>query len=381
MNYLGYDETELTRLGAIWTAREIVQQPEVWRDVSANATRSAEVERLLGLKDVRILLTGAGSSAYIGECLAPAITRGTDRRVDAIPTTDLVSGPRRYFQRGVPTLMVSFARSGSSPESVAAVHMADEFVDECYHLVLTCNEEGDLRRLARSMRNAEAVLMPQETHDRSFAMTSSFTSLLLAAARIFGVVDGVAQGQVASHATGARDILDRGLVLARELSGSGFERVIYVGSNELKGLAREGALKLLELTDGRVVASFDSSLGFRHGPKTIINASTLIVLFVSNDPYTRQYDIDLLRELRAEGQAGRIVALFGSPAGAGAADDFVVSGLAGANDIEIALAFAVFAQVLATFHSLRLALTPDNPSVSGTVNRVVRGVTIYEPHH
>jgi len=378
MNRLGYTESQLIDLGAEWTAREITQQPQVWERVPATTARSSRVEQLLAMKDVRILLTGAGSSAYIGECLAPAILRRVDRRVDAVPTTDLVSGPRRYFQRSVPTLMVSFARSGNSPESVAAVHLANEHVDECHHLVITCNPDGDLCRLARSLPNAEALLMPPETHDRAFAMTSSFTSLLLSAAKLFDVLGPAPASGRARHVVGADDILSRGLDLAHELSTSGFERVFYVGSNELKGLARESALKLLELTDGRVVASFDSSLGFRHGPKTIINASTLIVVFVSNDPYTRQYDLDLLHELRSEALAGRIVALCGSAAGLDPRDDdFVVNGLAEAGDIEIALPFAVFSQVLAMFHSLRLHLTPDSPSVSGTVNRVVRGVTIY----
>lgn len=381
MNCLGYTEDQLAGMGAAWTAREIVQQPDAWREVLSGTERSEHVERLLARKDLRILLTGAGSSAYIGECLAPAVFLRTGRRVDAVPTTDLVSSPSRYLQRSVPTLMVSFARSGNSPESAAAVRMADECLDSCHHLVLTCNEEGELCRLARSMPNAEVILMPPQTHDRGFAMTSSFTSLMLAAARLFDVVRRPAQGDVAPCISGANHLLSRGLDLAHTLADSGFERVIFVGSNELRGLAREGALKLLELTDGRVVASFDSSLGLRHGPKTIINASTLLVMFVSNDHYTRQYDLDLLRELRSERRAGRIVALFGDPAHAsGHADDVVVEGLADASEIEAALAFAVFAQMLALLHSLRLAITPDSPSASGTVNRVVRGVTIYSPH-
>lgn len=381
MTYFGLTDMQLIELGAQWTAREIAQQPQAWTRVLAVAQRSPQVERLLALKDLRILLTGAGSSAYIGECLAPAILRRTDRRVDAVPTTDLVSGPRRYFQRGVPTLMVSFARSGSSPESVAAVRMADEFIDDCYHLVLTCNQEGDLYRYASMCPNAEVILMPSETHDRSFAMTSSFTSLLLTAARIFDVIDAVPPFTDPPHAIGASDVLSRGPHFIQGLAEVDFQRVIYVGSNELKGLAREGALKLLELTDGRVVASFDSSLGFRHGPKTIINERTLIVLFMSNDLYTRQYDMDLLQELRAEGKAGRVVALSAKTEGVDVErGDFVVQGLAEANDLETALAFAVFAQLLAMFHSLQLHLTPDSPSVSGTVNRVVRGVKIYATH-
>lgn len=66
---------------------------------------------------------------------------------------------------------------------------------------------------------------------------------------------------------------------------------------------------LPNLTDGRVVSIGESPLGFRHGPKTIVNGSTLVVTLLSNDAYTRQYDLDLLRELRSDGVAGRVVAL------------------------------------------------------------------------
>ncbi|MEW6703257.1 MAG: SIS domain-containing protein [Pseudomonadota bacterium] len=376
MTCLGFTDAQLAELGAAWTAREIEQQPQLWAEVLAATRRPPQVERLLARKELRLLLTGAGSSAYIGECLAPAILRRTGRRVDAVATTDLVAGPQRYIQRDVPTLMVSFARSGNSPESVAALKIADEMMDECHHLVLTCNEEGDLCRWARACSTAEIVLMPPQAHDRGFAMTSSFTSLLLSAARIFDVVDASAAPALAA---GAADVMQRGLALARELAGRRYERVFYLGSNELKGLAREAALKLLELTDGSVVSSFDSSLGFRHGPKTIINDRTLVVLFVSNDPYTRQYDLDLLHELRAEGHAGRVLALGAKGGGLDAQHDFILRGLFEASDLEISLPLAMFAQTFALQQSIRLGRKPDNPSVSGTVNRVVQGVKIYQP--
>ena len=375
---LGIDDAVLERRDGAWTAREIAQQPAVWDEVVdgvARAGLAGFVAQQLATPHLRIVLTGAGTSAFIGESLAPAIARHTGARVDAVATTDLVAGPARYFQREAPTLMVHFARSGNSPESVAALALADQFVDDCRHIVITCNDEGALGMAARQ-RAPEAtrlIVLPAATNDRGFAMTSSFSSLLLAAARMFGLVD-------AAPAAAARNLLARAPALAAELVARGFGRVVYLGSNELKGLAREAALKLLELTDGRVVALHDSPLGFRHGPKTIVDANTLIVVFLANDPHARHYDLDLLRELRADGRAGRVLAIGGSPAGLDIPlGDLLVAGLVGAPDIAAVPAFAVFAQVFALHQSLALGLTPDNPSVSGTVNRVVRGVTIY-PH-
>ncbi len=395
MSYFGISSAELTNTGASWTAREIAQQPQIWPRVSALIDQQRDridafFTPLWAHKDLRIMLTGAGSSAFIGECLAPAMMRRLNRRVEAVPTTDLVSGPHRYFQRDVPTLLVSFARSGSSPESVAAVELAQQSVAQCHHLVLTCNKEGELYTHCAAMGNALAMVMPDETHDRGFAMTSSFTSLLLAAARIFGLIDEPVS-RVASLAAAAAALMSSGTPLLQQMADRHFERVVYLGSNELQGLAREAALKLLELTDGQVIGSFDSPLGFRHGPKTIVNAQTLIVFFLSNDPYTRRYDLDLLNEVRADGMAGHVLALSaepgtqpsaqpGTPPGTPPgelADRVALDGLANACDLELALPFAVFAQLLAFFQSLKLGLAPDNPSVNGAVNRVVHGVTIY----
>jgi tagatose-6-phosphate ketose/aldose isomerase len=157
--------------------------------------------------------------------------------------------------------------------------------------------------------------------------------------------------------------------------------VVYLGSNELRGLAREAALKLLELTDGQVVALHDSPLGFRHGPKTIVDADTLVVVMLSNDAHARRYDLDLLRELRNDGRAGRVLALSGRPEPQAeperGADCLVLSGAGDAGEIALALPYIVFCQILALRMSLALGLRPDTPSVSGTVNRVVQGVTIH----
>jgi tagatose-6-phosphate ketose/aldose isomerase len=374
-NILGVDAGAWIRAGGATTAREIAQQPQVWPDIATlvSAQRSALdafLAPLLAQAGLRIILTGAGTSAFIGACLAPALL-GQGWRAEAIPTTDLVSGPQLFLQAGVPTLLVSFARSGSSPESVAAVALADQQVPGVHHLVITCNAAGDLHRMAQGRADAFVLLLPDATHDRGFAMTNSFTGMLLAAALIFKVV---ATGAVAAVAAAAAAMIEPALPRLQALVERRFRRVVYLGSNGLGGLAREAALKLLELTDGQTVAMYDTPLGFRHGPKTVVDADTLVVVLLSNDEHARRYDLDLLRELRNDGRAGSILALCGR---ADPAADVVVDGLADAGDIELALPYILFCQAFALRQSLALGLRPDTPSVSGTVNRVVRGVTIY----
>jgi tagatose-6-phosphate ketose/aldose isomerase len=373
MNYLGHPQAELETAGGIWTAREISQQPAVWPKIQGQLNAGASALRaflrpLLERKDLRVILTGAGTSAFIGECLAPAIKHSTRLRVDAVATTDVVGSPDTCLEESVPTLLVSFARSGNSPESLAAVNLAQQVLRDCHHLIFTCNQNGELYHRAGQFKNAHVVLLPEETDDRGFAMTSSFSGMLLAAALAF---DALPQDDGAAIAQWAAGLLESRVPFIAELAQAGFERVVYLGGQEFKGLAREAALKMLELSDGRVVALAETPLGFRHGPKTIVNGKTLVVMFLSNDPYARQYEADLLRELRTDGVAGRVVAL-------GAAEDGISVGAPGtAVNLALCFPYAVFAQTFAFLRSLSLGLRPDTPNARGVVNRVVQGVSIY----
>jgi tagatose-6-phosphate ketose/aldose isomerase len=157
ITHLGLEESELDRLGGLWTAREIAQQPAMLRETQALLmARRAEIEAflepLLALPALRVILTGAGTSAFIGECLAPVLSTRLGRRVEAIPTTDLVCAPHLYFEADTPTVLVSFGRSGNSPESLAAVELADRLVRDLHHLVITCNAEGALATYAQRAR-------------------------------------------------------------------------------------------------------------------------------------------------------------------------------------------------------------------------------------
>ena len=379
----GLSAAQIQSAGAQWTAREIAQQPGLWpqiaREVGADGGLRAHLAPLLGNPALRMVLTGAGTSAYIGKCLAPALSRA-GRQVEAIPTTDIVASPQSALVPKAPTLMVHFARSGNSPESVAALELAERQIADCHHLIVTCNAEGELTRCARGLRHAYSFVLPQACNDQSFAMTSSFTGMLLAASLALGVSRADPGRIEAIAALGAR-ILTAHVPLAASLVRAQFDRVVFVGSNELKGLALESALKMLELTDGRVVSIGESPLGFRHGPKTIVNGSTLVVTFLSNDPYTRQYDSDLLRELRSDGVAGRVVALTACADERESPDTIALQAGAGASgtltDLELCLPYVTFAQTLALLRSISLGLSPDRPNAAGTVNRVVQGVSIH----
>jgi tagatose-6-phosphate ketose/aldose isomerase len=384
MDAFGLTAAQIDGAGAHWTAREIVQQPQIWAQIrtliAGEAARlGAFLTPLLKLPELRIVLTGAGTSAHVGDCLAPTLARTLARRVDAIATTDLVASPLSYLSRSTPTLIVSFGRSGNSPESVAALDIADECLAQSYHLIFTCDPGGALYKRARTAPDTHAVLLPEASNDRSFAMTSSFTGMLLAAALAFNAVPTGGE-RAAALARLAGKILPDALPMLHSLVSRDFTRMVYLGSKEFKGLAQEAALKMLELTDGKVVAMANTPLGFRHGPKTILNGSTVVVVFVCNDDYTRQYDLDLIAELRRDAVAAQVVALCLRPDSVLHADDLVLDtppGWKNTSDLELCLPYAVFAQSLALLRSISLGVLPDNPNAAGTVSRVVKGVTIH----
>jgi tagatose-6-phosphate ketose/aldose isomerase len=395
MEALGLTATQIHAAGAYWTAQEIAQQPQMWPEVAqlvaADAALASFLAPLLEDPQLRVVLTGAGTSSFIGECLAPALTRSGAQRAAAIPSTDIVASPTSALAPHEPTLMVHFSRSGNSPESVAALELAEQCIERCSHLIVTCNGRGELYRRAGSIRCAHALLLPEPCNDQSFAMTSSFSGMLLAAAVALRLVpaDGARSARLAR--LGGYVLTSCQAVLSA-LVRAQFERVVYLGSNELKALAREAALKMLELTDGKVVSVGEAPLGFRHGPKTILNGSTLVVAFLSNDAHTRRYDLDLVTELRRDAVAGRVIALANRTHGPEHADTLAFAedgagdgGADGAGnepadpltDLELCLPYVVFAQALAMLRSLSLGLTPDSPNAAGTVNRVVQGVSIY----
>jgi tagatose-6-phosphate ketose/aldose isomerase len=359
-----------------WTLREIRQQPETLRAtqrllMANRAGIEAFIAPLLARQDLRIVLTGAGTSAFIGESVAPWLSHLLGRTVEAIATTDIVSAPRLHLRASVPTLLVSFGRSGSSPESIAAVDLADELVDEIHHLIVTCNPEGDLA--LRNGRRTHVIVLPEATHDRGFAMTSSFSAMMLAA---LSVLSGIAatDARVAAIAGAVEHMLERSEAVVEELAGRGFDRVVYLGSGVFKGLAREAALKLIELSDGAVVTMFDTAMGFRHGPKTVINDKTLVVILLSNERLTRSYDLDIVEELRGDARCGGVLVV---SAQAVAGESITIPGMEQAEDFELLFPFIVPAQLLGFKVSEALGLAPDLPNASGTVNRVVQGVRIH----
>jgi tagatose-6-phosphate ketose/aldose isomerase len=366
--FLSYTEAQLKAQNGFWTAKEICQQPATWREAAANIEQNRAqlelwLEPLLSQHKLRIIMTGAGTSAYVGQAIAPHLSHKLGRVIEAISTTDIVSNPKQYLLKQVPTLLISYGRSGNSPESVAAVKLADQVIDNCHHLVITCNPQGELAINAQHQEHAFSLLMPKQTLDQSFAMTSSFTTMLISTLVIFEPQTN----QLESAALWAENLLEHGIEAIKKHAKNPTQRLVFLGAGGFQGIAREAALKVLELTAGRVLSYFESPLGFRHGPKSLMDATTEVIFFSSSDAYTRQYDQDLLNELHRDNQALAITIL----------NNEIFNQTEELADVWAGLPYILYCQILAFYKSMDADMTPDNPCPTGEVNRVVQGVTLY----
>ncbi|WP_099321436.1 SIS domain-containing protein [Anaerococcus sp. Marseille-P3625] len=373
--YLDLDYIE--KNDAYNTYYEIFQQAEKWREVyRLYEQRKEKIEEFLAKvgSDVKIIFTGAGSSEYVGNILNEYLKSLGTYNFSSVATTDLVSCPYLHFAKNQKTLLVSFARSGNSPESLAAVKLGEQIVDDFYNMAITCAPDGKLALKLKDDEKSFVFIEPEGTNDKGFAMTSSFTSMLLTGLLIFDKRDDK-KALVDEIVKTCQEILaDKEKI--EDLVNFDFDRIIYLGSGPLYRLTDEARLKILELTAGKVASLYESSMGFRHGPKSFVNDKTLVVSFVSSNPYTSQYDLDILDETYADKIAQRIIAIANKEI-AGDFEKLLYKNQIN-EDIYLALPYIVIAQLISLITSLRVGNTPDNPSKSGTVNRVVKGVSIHE---
>jgi tagatose-6-phosphate ketose/aldose isomerase len=351
--------TDLSRW-ATWN--EITAQPAIWSAWGRRAGIDAARAFVDAAAPAEIWLCGAGSSAYVGDILAAALEAAPGPRLRAVPTTDIVSRPRSYLAGRSP-FVISFGRSGNSAETVGMLDALDVLAPGAARLNITCNPQGALAtRPAPGTQHV--ILLPPATHDAGFAMTSSFTTMLLTAAAILDPCDHAARMARLAENFAALLPLWRGLADAPVP-----ERIVFVGAGAMAFAARECALKVMELTAGRVPALWDSTLGFRHGPKSFVRGATDIVILTQPDPQTAPYDTDLAAELRAQFPSARVIV-----AGPGGDADMAMpdGGLWGV-PLSVALG-----QVLAVTWSDRLGLNVDDPFAGqGTLSRVVAGVRLH----
>lgn len=364
--------------GYFHTLREICQQPLTWTATADLLSRNmARLQAALG--DVKsIVLTGSGSSEYVGDCVRLELQNRLGIPVSVVGGGTLVAHGSNAIPPVRPALMVSIARSGDSPESFAALSLFLNSDPQIRHLVITCNEKG--RLAAAASPNVTVLMLDDSTNDRSLVMTSSFTNLVLAARSLAYTAAPEkykstcqALSQIASHVL----LHDFGKLAA--IAETPFRRAVFLADSNRYGAAREGALKMLEATGGRVATMSETYLGFRHGPMSFAHSDALIVCFLSSDPSLRAFERDLLHELEQK-ELGMAKVVVGEkiPADLLREGDVAIEcpGMQSVGDHGAPVIDVLVAQLLAFFRSQHEGLHPDAPS-DGVINRVVQNFQMH----
>jgi len=389
LELLNLTATEKYERGLEHTPQEIYQQPETWKityqrcqDLAKEITaaiRRAGIGR--GSSSPTVYLVGAGTSDYVGRAVAPLLRRRWSAEVWPVPSTTLLADFEEFHRREREYLWISFSRSGQSPEGVALLEQALEQHRNIRHIVITCNQHGEMAALcARHADRTLSIILDETTNDRSLAMTSSFTNMLVTAQCVANIESLGEYGEVVAQMA---EVGGRFLPAAAEVAASVSDldcgRVIFVGSDALHGVAQECALKVVELTAGRVVAMAESPLGLRHGPMSSLDQQTLFVAFVSSDPRRRGYEMDLLDEISRKrlGKVRIALAANGAEELASLADYPLSLNCPGLADEYRPAVDVMLGQLLGLFASLRSGLKPDQPSPNGAISRVVAPIKLY----
>jgi tagatose-6-phosphate ketose/aldose isomerase len=394
---LGAEEQEAR--GVRYTPQEIYQQPESWQSTYQICLEKApELHRFIekftaGRRDPstpKVFLVGAGTSDYVGRALTYLLRARWHCDVSAVPSTDLLTNMESLLAPGAEYLWIAFSRSGDSPEGVAVLEKALANHPQVRHLVITCNAKGKMAQICSlHPEQTIALVLDPKVNDRGLAMTSSFTNMVVAGQCLAHLPeDGSAAGQLqetyreilASMREAGNRFLDSASVCAAEVAALGCARACFVGSAALAAVANESALKLLELTAGRVLTLSESVLGLRHGPMSALDENTLIVAYLSSQGIRRRYEIDLLQEIR-EKRLGKVTVVVTQQPdkNLNAVADFVLSldapdHLADEYRPPVDI---ILAQLLGLFHSLQHGFQPDRPSPGGVITRVVSRFNIY----
>ncbi len=349
--------TDLTQ----WhTWREIHAQPAIWASFGPTvAAQAADLRRWIDETGAtEVWFSGAGTSAYIGDFIAAALGTTATLPLRAVASTDLVAAPHQVLGLGKP-LVVSFGRSGNSAETIGVLNVLDALAPEVPRLNMTCNASSALA--TRPAAQQRSIVLPPQTHDQGFAMTSSFTTMMLAALGIFDPAPRCDGAALAAAFAESAPIYER---LANEMAMP--SRMVVTGSGALRYIARESALKIMELTAGKVPVLWDSSLGFRHGPKAFVDAETHVLCLISSDPDIARYDRDLAAELRAQFAGITVTEI--EPASPALPDSWG------------GIVQVTAAQIIGVILAARLGLNVDDPFAGqGTLTRVVADVKLYPP--
>jgi len=331
------------------TYREIVSQPAAWADaLAAFAGREAEVRRAWAAAAARgVVFAGCGSTHYLATSAAALFQRQVGVPAVGRPSSELIF----FFDEAVTTvdetLLVCVSRSGTTTETLAAV---DRFRARGGRAVwtITCYPDSPLAG------KSDLVLPCVAAQEESVAQTRSFASMLLLCQALAAALGGTGWETLNRLPDLGGALIADTEPLARAV-GSRLEdeRVYFLGSGPLHGLAAEAMLKMTEMS--LTVAQAFHFLEFRHGPMSMAEPGTQFVGLLS--PAAAVHELRVLHEMQARGA----VALALNPSSQDAGTTWQIALPDGLPPWVLPVLYLPPLQLLAYHRARAKGLDPDNP--------------------
>lgn len=236
-----------------------------------------------------VVVVGCGTSYYLAQTIAAAFNIN-GRNALAVPGGEWARRPASYVADRKGVCVVALSRSGESTETVQAVDASR--AAGLRTIAITCEKESSIVRAA-----AETVYLP--THaEEGVVMTSSASLMLIAGLRLAGASLDAAITTAAAQPLSALSEIDGAVIAGRQ-------HFVYLGAGALYGVASEGALKLQEMSLS--YAQTFHPMEYRHGPISLIDERSLVVLLYSED--TLAEESKLAREIQDKG--GKVIGIGG----------------------------------------------------------------------
>jgi glucosamine--fructose-6-phosphate aminotransferase (isomerizing) len=334
------------------TLSEIRSQPEAWAAVAPVARRTEAEWRAFfdGHDDWQSLLFGCGSTFYLSLAAAAVLQSVTGAPCRAVPSSELLFNEKAWISARADVRGLAISRSGTTTETLRALERLHG-LSNARLAAVTCYGGTPMETWC------SPVLVSPKGYETSIAQTRSFASMLVGCLAIAGIVsrrEELLDALAALPPLGERLLAEYDALAAALGGNAAIQRVFFLGSGPRYGLACEGMLKMKEMSlTGSEAYHF---LEFRHGPKSMVDSSTMIVGLLSDA--ARAAETQVMREMKELGAT--VLILAESSDGLDWADAVVPfrSGLPEAARLPLYLPVL---QLMAYHRSVSKGLDPDAP--------------------
>lgn len=285
-----------------YTRLEILGQAGAWSAaVDSVAAQRERIRDIFGREQDRaVVFIGCGSPYFLCQSAAASYLQLSRKSALALPASDIAFDLNAALPAGPPPIVIAVSRTGETTELIAACQRMAESGSPL--IAVTIAEASSLTRLA------DVSVAISSAGEKSLAQTKSFSAMLIATLGLVSIAAGETRllDELRGMANAAGRIVEVATDLARTIVDHPFRRAFFLGSGPRYGIAREGMMKMTEmsLTD----ANAYSLMEFRHGPQTMVDEDALVVGLLS--PGAPEHEIAVLAEM---GNLGATVLAIGLP--------------------------------------------------------------------